>query len=66
MKGSKQKDKDAQKCFSFKFELISKSNLDVETGKYFAFPALHVLLGLTDKLCESLEGVWPDSRDVYN
>ena len=47
-------------CFSVKLEPIIKSNLDVETGEYFAFPALHVFLGLTNKLCELLESVWPD------
>ena len=37
------------------------SSLSRSSSQIFAFCfALHVLLGLTNKLCESLEGVWPD------
>ena len=43
------------------------SRLSRSSSQIFAFCfALHVPLGLTNKLCESLEGVWPDFRGVYN
>ena len=45
---------------SVKFEPVLTRHDDALITQCFAFPALHVYLGITNKLCESLERSWPD------
>ena len=57
---SRQRPQDAKDCFSVKFEPVICRDDDQETTEIFAFPALHVYLGVVNKLCEVLERVWTD------
>ena len=49
--------KDSQNCFSCKSEPIVSGDMDVELGHHFGFPALHVMLGVVNKLCDELQKV---------
>ena len=57
---SRKRPQDAKDAFSVKFEPVVNRQEDVEITKVFAFPALHVYLGVVNKLCEVLEKAWPD------
>ena len=51
---------DAKDNFSVKSEPLIMREPELEVGEAFGFPALYILLGVCNKLCDSLEKVWPD------
>ena len=67
---SRQRPQDAKDCFSVKFEPVISRDDEQKTIEIFAFPALHLYLGVVNKLCEVLDRVcihfhlWPERLHV--
>ena len=52
--------KDGKLCYSVKNKPLITRDAELEVSESFGFPALHIFLGIVNKLCDALESRWPE------